>query len=193
MSLVHLILKDEVKRALPSGASSIRWSFAYRLDRRPAPCCTSLCCGKTDTARSNGCVVLLLDGFVVESGEADKQAQESVTSCCITRNAVEPHDRCRGAGGTVRSFWEEMHILGICFYPIGAVVIFVYDFSTSLSERLLVKEMNSSGGCAVWTVTRKGRTNERYERRCVVQAHSKVMPFFFFFLMHASMEVELSP
>lgn len=92
------------------------------------------------------------DGFVVESGEADKQAQESVTLRYITRNAAETHDWCRGAGGTVRSFWEEMHILGICFYPIGAAVIPIYDFSTSLSKRLLVKEMNSSGSCAVWTV-----------------------------------------
>lgn len=74
--------------------------------------------------------------FVVVSGEADEQAQESVTLCYITRNAAEPHDWCRGAGGTVRSLWEEMHILGICFYPIGAVVIFIYDCSTSLSERL---------------------------------------------------------
>lgn len=125
LSWVHLILKDEVKRALPSGASCIRWSPAYCLDRRPPPRSTSLCCGKTDTARSNGCIILLIDGFVVVSAEADKQAQESVTLCCITRNAAEPHDWCRGAGGTVRSFWEEMHVSGIYFYPIGAVVIFI--------------------------------------------------------------------
>lgn len=58
----------------------------------------------------------LWDGFVVVNvrAEADKQAQESVTLCYITRNAAEAHDWCRGAGGTVRSFGEEMNILGIC-------------------------------------------------------------------------------
>lgn len=54
---------------------------------------------------SSECSVLLLDGIVAVSGEADKQAQESVTLYYITRNAAEPHERCRGAGGTVRSFW----------------------------------------------------------------------------------------
>lgn len=68
----------------------------------------------------------LLDGFVVVvRAEADKQAQESVTVCYITRNAAEAHDWCRGAGGTVRSFRKEMNILGICYSPIGAVVVFI--------------------------------------------------------------------
>lgn len=92
LSPVHLILKDEVKHALPSGASSIQWSPAYCLDRRPPPCSSSLYCGKTHTGHPSECSVLLLDGIVAVSREADKQAQESVTSYYITRNAAEPHD-----------------------------------------------------------------------------------------------------
>lgn len=106
-------LEDEVKRELRSGASRIRWSSAFCLVHRPAPCSTSLCCGKrgNGTFHATGAQLYFMPKslMLMLNTEPDKRAQESVTVCYITCNAAEPHDQCLGGGGTARSFWQGTH------------------------------------------------------------------------------------